>query len=45
LQDRSHPDVARISQAVRDRLGDTGFAEAAASGEAGLHLVEVTLAS
>ncbi|MFF5297570.1 BTAD domain-containing putative transcriptional regulator [Paractinoplanes globisporus] len=45
LQDRSHPDVTRISQAVRDRLGDTGFAEAAASGEAGPHLVEVTLAS
>jgi predicted ATPase/DNA-binding SARP family transcriptional activator len=32
LQDRSHPDVARIEQAARDRLGDTGFTEATCEG-------------
>jgi hypothetical protein len=32
LQDRSHPDVARIEQAARSRLGDTAFADAAREG-------------
>ena len=32
LPDRSHPDVARIEQAARSRLGDAGFAEAAREG-------------
>ena len=32
LPDRSHPDVARIEQAARRRLGDAGFAEAAREG-------------
>ncbi|MEV4695085.1 BTAD domain-containing putative transcriptional regulator [Micromonospora echinospora] len=47
LPDRSHPDVARIEAAARDRLGDAGFAEAVAQGrETGWErLVEVTLAS
>ncbi|GHJ35144.1 BTAD domain-containing putative transcriptional regulator [Streptomyces sp. TS71-3] len=47
LQDRSHPDVARIEQAARHRLGDARFAEAAREG-AGTdwpRLVEVALAS
>jgi hypothetical protein len=47
LPDRSQPDVARIEQATRLRLGDAGFAEAAREGAlTGWHqLVEVTLAS
>ncbi|MFC7531541.1 BTAD domain-containing putative transcriptional regulator [Actinoplanes sp. GCM10030250] len=47
LRDRSHPDVDRIEQAARRRLGDTGFAEAAREGaEAGWsQLAGVTLAS
>ncbi|MEU6770343.1 BTAD domain-containing putative transcriptional regulator [Streptomyces sp. NPDC046759] len=47
LQDRSHPDVARIEQTARRRLGDARFAEAAGEGtRAGWsQLVEVTLAS
>jgi predicted ATPase/DNA-binding SARP family transcriptional activator len=47
LPDRSHPDVARIEQAVRRRLGDVRFAEAAREGtETGWpELVAVTLAS
>jgi hypothetical protein len=32
LPDRSHPDVARIEQAARRRLGDARYAEAAAEG-------------
>ena len=32
LPDRSHPDVARIEQTARSRLGDAGFAEAAREG-------------
>ncbi len=32
LPDRSHPDVARIEQAARHRLGDARFAEAAREG-------------
>ncbi|MFI6047322.1 BTAD domain-containing putative transcriptional regulator [Nocardia sp. NPDC051321] len=32
LPDRSHPDVARIEQAVRSRLGDAEFEEAAREG-------------
>jgi predicted ATPase/DNA-binding SARP family transcriptional activator len=32
LPDRSHPDAARIERAARSRLGDAGFAEAAAEG-------------
>ncbi|MFI6261876.1 BTAD domain-containing putative transcriptional regulator [Micromonospora sp. NPDC051006] len=47
LQDRSHPDVARIEQTARRRLGDTRFAEAARDGTltGWRQLVEVTLAS
>jgi tetratricopeptide (TPR) repeat protein len=47
LPDRSHPDMARIEQTVRRRLGDTGFAEAALEGTqtSWSQLVEVTLAS
>ena len=47
LPDRSHPDVARIEQAARSRLGDTGFAEAASEGAETSwdELVAVTLAS
>jgi hypothetical protein len=45
--DLSHPEVARIEQAARSRLGDVGFAEAAQEGaETDWHrLVEVTLAA
>ncbi|MGK8522110.1 BTAD domain-containing putative transcriptional regulator [Nocardia asteroides] len=32
LPDRSQPDVARIEQATRNRLGDTGFTEATRDG-------------
>ncbi|MEU8296431.1 BTAD domain-containing putative transcriptional regulator [Micromonospora sp. NPDC048909] len=47
LQDRSHPDVARIEQTARRRLGDTRFAEAAREDNltSWRQLVEVTLAS
>jgi len=46
LPDRSQPDAARIEQAARNRLGDTGFAEAAREGtQTSWHeLVEATLA-
>jgi hypothetical protein len=46
LPDRSHPDVARIEQAARSRLGDTGFAEATREGAkaAWSELAAVTLA-
>jgi predicted ATPase/DNA-binding SARP family transcriptional activator len=44
---RAHPDLARIEEAVRSRLGEAGFAEAAREGtETGWdELVAVTLAS
>ncbi|MGW1255929.1 BTAD domain-containing putative transcriptional regulator [Streptomyces sp. NPDC002513] len=47
LRDRSDPDVARIEQTARRRLGDAGFAEAAREGTrtGWSQLVEVTLAS
>ncbi len=47
LPDRSHPDVARIEQAVRRRLGDARFAEAAREGTqtSWSQLAEVTLAA
>lgn len=47
LQDRSHPDVARIEQTARRRLGDARFAEAAREGTRTnwSQLVRVTLAS
>jgi hypothetical protein len=47
LPDLSQPDVARIEQAARSRLGDTGFAEAAreGTGTSWSQLVAVTLAS
>jgi predicted ATPase/DNA-binding SARP family transcriptional activator len=47
LPDHSHPDVARIEQAARGRLGDAKFAEAAGEGArtSWSQLVEVTLAS
>ncbi|MFE6407024.1 BTAD domain-containing putative transcriptional regulator [Streptomyces sp. NPDC057837] len=47
LQDRSHPDVARIEQTARRRLGDARFAEAAREGARAdwSQLVRVTLAS
>ena len=47
LPDRSNPDVARIEEAARSRLGDTRFAEAAREGAETSwgQLVEVTLAS
>ena len=46
LPDRSHPDMARIEQEARRRLGDARFAEATQEGaQAGWHeLVEATLA-
>ncbi|WP_261957749.1 BTAD domain-containing putative transcriptional regulator [Streptomyces nigrescens] len=46
LPDRSHPDVARIEQTARHRLGDAGFAEAAREGTrtGWSQLVEVALA-
>ena len=47
LPDRSHPDVARIEQIARHRLGDARFAEAAREGTqtSWSQLVTVTLAS
>ena len=47
LEDRSHPDAARIEQAARSRLGDVRFAEAAREGAetSWSQLVTVTLAS
>jgi predicted ATPase/DNA-binding SARP family transcriptional activator len=47
LPDRSQPDMARIEQAARSRLGDAGFAEAAREGTETRwdQLVAVTLAS
>jgi hypothetical protein len=47
LQDRSHPDVARIERAARRRLGDARFAEATREGTetSWSQLVTVTLAS
>jgi predicted ATPase len=46
IEDRSHPDVARIEQAARGRLGDAKFAEAAREGARTdwSALVEVVLA-
>ena len=46
LPDRSHPDVARIEQVARHRLGDARFAEAAREGTqtSWSQLVAVTLA-
>jgi hypothetical protein len=46
LPDRSHPDVARIEQAARHRLGEARFAEAAREGTQASwsQLVTVTLA-
>jgi tetratricopeptide (TPR) repeat protein len=46
LPDRSHPDVARIEQAARHRLGEARFAEAAREGTqtSWSQLVTVTLA-
>jgi hypothetical protein len=46
LRDRSHPDAARIEQAARRRLGDTGFTEATREGARAnwRELVAVTLA-
>ncbi|MDI6102750.1 BTAD domain-containing putative transcriptional regulator [Actinoplanes sp. NEAU-A12] len=47
LRDRSNPQVARIEQAARSRLGDTEFAEAVREGTVAdwRQLIEVTLAS
>jgi predicted ATPase/DNA-binding SARP family transcriptional activator len=47
LPDRSHPDVARIEQTARHRLGEARFAEATREGTetSWSQLVEVTLAS
>jgi predicted ATPase len=47
LPDRSHPDVARIEQAARRRLGEAQFAEATRQGTqtSWSQLVAVTLAS
>ena len=47
LPDRSHPDVARIEQTARRRLGESRFAEAAREGTqtSWSQLVTVTLAS
>ncbi|MFF9061849.1 BTAD domain-containing putative transcriptional regulator [Streptomyces sp. NPDC014882] len=47
LQDRSHPDAARIERSARGRLGDARFAEAAREGTrtGWSQLVGVTLAS
>jgi hypothetical protein len=46
-RDRSHPDLDRIEQAARSRLGDARFAEAAREGTETdwSELVAVTLAS
>jgi hypothetical protein len=46
LPDRSHPDVARIEQIARHRLGESRFAEAAQEGTqtSWSQLVAVTLA-
>ncbi|MFE3441585.1 BTAD domain-containing putative transcriptional regulator [Nocardia sp. NPDC059180] len=46
MPDRSHPDVARIEQATRSRLGDTRFTEATDEGAKAdwRELVAVTLA-
>jgi predicted ATPase/DNA-binding SARP family transcriptional activator len=46
LPDRSSPDLARIEQAARSRLGDARFAEAASEGTrtSWTELVDVTLA-
>ncbi|GAB2959849.1 winged helix-turn-helix domain-containing protein [Amycolatopsis acidiphila] len=46
LQDRSHPDVGRIEQAARHRLGDARFAEATREGTqtSWRQLITVTLA-
>ena len=46
LQDRSHPDVARIEQAARRRLGEARFAEATQEGAQASwrELAEATLA-
>ncbi|MFE6165372.1 BTAD domain-containing putative transcriptional regulator [Streptomyces sp. NPDC056486] len=47
LQDRSSPDVARIEQTARSRLGDARYAEAAGEGTRAnwSQLAEITLAS
>jgi predicted ATPase/DNA-binding SARP family transcriptional activator len=47
LSDRANPDMARIEQAARSRLGDVGFAEATREGTETSwdQLVAVTLAS
>ncbi|MGI5190311.1 BTAD domain-containing putative transcriptional regulator [Promicromonospora sp. CA-289599] len=47
LQDRSDPDVDRIEEAVRNRLGEAGFAEAAreGTGTGWDELVAVTLSA
>ncbi|MGB3440429.1 MAG: BTAD domain-containing putative transcriptional regulator [Actinophytocola sp.] len=47
LADRANPDMARIEQAARSRLGDAGYAEAAREGTDASwdELVAVTLAS
>ncbi|MGW6269150.1 BTAD domain-containing putative transcriptional regulator [Streptomyces sp. NPDC055060] len=47
LRDCSHPDVSRIEESARRRLGDAGFAEAAREGTRTnwSQLVRVTLAS
>ncbi|WP_158895157.1 BTAD domain-containing putative transcriptional regulator [Amycolatopsis anabasis] len=47
LPDRANPDLARIEQAARNRLGDAGFAEAAREGTETSwdQLVAVTLAT
>ncbi|MQA12120.1 MAG: AfsR/SARP family transcriptional regulator [Pseudonocardiaceae bacterium] len=47
LRDRANPDMTRIEQAARSRLGDAGFAEAAREGTetSWSELVAVTLAS
>ncbi|WP_446217668.1 BTAD domain-containing putative transcriptional regulator [Micromonospora sp. IBHARD004] len=47
LPDRSHPDVARIEQSARSRLGEARYAEAAREGTqtSWSQLVTVTLAS
>ncbi|MET8993735.1 BTAD domain-containing putative transcriptional regulator [Amycolatopsis sp. NPDC004169] len=47
LPDRSHPDVARIEESARRRLGDEGFTEATRAGAAASwpELAAVTLAS
>ncbi|MER6793075.1 AfsR/SARP family transcriptional regulator, partial [Amycolatopsis mediterranei] len=47
LPDRSHPDVARIEETTRSRLGDVGFTEATRAGSEASwpELAAVTLAS